>query len=61
MMRIILENDDHDVVVVETTNLDHNEAVAPDGTIFTLFGPPTNLSGEQWDEEEGPTWWRRVK
>ena len=56
-MRIILENDKHQVVIVETTNADDSEAVSSDGTLFSLSAihPPI----EEWEEVEGSLW-RRV-
>ncbi len=59
MARIILEDEEGTQVVIETNAYDHSEGVSPEGKIFRRFGPPINLSGERWDEEDGPTWWRK--
>lgn len=59
MARIILENEDNERIVIETTTLDHAEGVSPDGTRFVLReSRPTNLTGERWDTEDGETYWR---
>ena len=59
MARIVVENQDREQVVIETTTLDHSEGISPDGTIFRLAEfPPTNLPGERWDQEDGETYWR---
>ena len=58
-MKLTLENDTLETMVVETATRDHSEAVAPDGRRFHLVGPPSNLPGERWDEEDGETWWRK--
>ena len=56
---ILLEDEEGTQAVIETNTYDPSEGISPQGKTFRRFGPPTNLSGERWDEEDGPTWWRK--
>lgn len=54
IMKIYLDNYNEDCVI-ETTNLDNTEGIAPDGTRFVLVKFAIN---ETWQDEWGRAWSR---
>ena len=51
MARIVL-SDGVETVVVETTDMEHAEAVSPDGTEYRL------IRADHWRDEDGVDWFQ---
>ena len=58
MARILLTDELGEQFTIETNTGDHDEGVTPAGEAWHRVGPPTNLPGERWDNEQGETAWR---